>query len=74
MWDRFKSVNDEHGHVQGDDVLRQVANALSANVRPYDLVGRWGGEEFLLLLPGTSQEQARQGGGASPRGSLALTV
>ena len=58
--DRFKSVNDEHGHVQGDEVLRQVANALSENVRPYDLVGRWGGEEFLLVLPGTTLEEARQ--------------
>ena len=58
--DRFKSVNDEHGHAQGDEVLRQVAAALSANVRPYDLVGRWGGEEFLLFLPGTSLEEARQ--------------
>ncbi len=58
--DRFKSVNDEHGHVQGDEVLRQVANALSENVRPYDLVGRWGGEEFLLILPGTSLEETRQ--------------
>ena len=58
--DRFKSVNDEHGHVQGDEVLRQVAEALSANVRPYDLVGRWGGEEFLLFLPGTSLTEARQ--------------
>ena len=57
--DLFKSVNDEHGHVQGDEVLRQVAHALSANVRPYDLVGRWGGEEFLLFLPGTSLGEAR---------------
>jgi len=58
--DHFKSVNDEHGHVQGDEVLLQVANALSEDVRPYDLVGRWGGEEFLLVLPGASLEEARQ--------------
>lgn len=49
--DHFKRVNDTHGHMIGDRVLRAVADALTSNVRPYDHVGRWGGEEFLLVLP-----------------------
>jgi diguanylate cyclase (GGDEF)-like protein len=50
--DDFKAVNDAHGHAVGDDVLRSFAAALRATVRDSDLAGRWGGEEFLLLLPG----------------------
>ena len=49
--DRFKAVNDTHGHVVGDTVLRSVASLLAASVRPYDAVFRYGGEEFLLCLP-----------------------
>jgi diguanylate cyclase (GGDEF)-like protein len=52
--DRFKDYNDRHGHVGGDEVLRRVADALSANTRPSDRVYRFGGEEFLVLLPGAS--------------------
>jgi len=48
--DHFKSVNDTHGHAVGDDVLRQVAGALADTVRDVDMVGRWGGEEFVVLL------------------------
>jgi diguanylate cyclase (GGDEF)-like protein len=50
--DDFKAVNDVHGHAVGDDVLREFAAVLRATVRESDLAGRWGGEEFLLLLPG----------------------
>jgi diguanylate cyclase (GGDEF)-like protein len=51
--DHFKAVNDTWGHSVGDDVLRCVAGTLSASVRSDDDVGRWGGEEFLVLLPAT---------------------
>jgi diguanylate cyclase (GGDEF)-like protein len=51
--DDFKNVNDIHGHPVGDDVLREFAAVLRATVRDSDLAGRWGGEEFVLLLPGT---------------------
>jgi diguanylate cyclase (GGDEF)-like protein len=51
--DDFKNVNDLHGHAVGDDVLREFAAVLRATVRDSDLAGRWGGEEFVLLLAGT---------------------
>lgn len=51
--DRFKGINDRFGHAFGDEVLRAVAGALGGGVRGQDLVGRWGGEEFLALLPET---------------------
>jgi diguanylate cyclase (GGDEF)-like protein len=50
--DDFKAINDEHGHAAGDDVLREFAEVLRATLRDSDIAGRWGGEEFLLLLPG----------------------
>jgi len=49
--DHFKRINDQHGHVAGDLVLKAVADALNATVRPMDLVARIGGEEFAIILP-----------------------
>jgi len=48
--DHFKNVNDTYGHVVGDEVLREIARRLLASVRSYDFVGRYGGEEFLIVL------------------------
>ncbi|MEX0917108.1 MAG: GGDEF domain-containing protein [Candidatus Paceibacterota bacterium] len=56
--DHFKEINDEVGHNGGDEVLRQVAQVLRSKVRPSDVVARWGGEEFVLVLPGATSEQA----------------
>jgi two-component system cell cycle response regulator len=56
--DHFKSVNDRFGHNMGDQVLVQVAGALQQSLREVDLVGRWGGEEFLIVLPDTTGEGA----------------
>ncbi|MFL9987825.1 sensor domain-containing diguanylate cyclase [Paraburkholderia sediminicola] len=58
--DFFKSYNDYYGHVQGDACLKQIAMVLSTAVRPGDFVGRFGGEEFVLILPNTGAEAARQ--------------
>jgi diguanylate cyclase (GGDEF)-like protein len=57
--DHFKRVNDTHGHAAGDQVLREVVRRLRVAVRPYDGLGRIGGEEFLLLIPGAAREDAR---------------
>jgi len=50
--DKFKNINDTSGHLGGDAVLREVAGRLRASVRPYDGIGRYGGEEFLVVAPG----------------------
>jgi two-component system chemotaxis response regulator CheY len=56
--DHFKRINDQYGHAAGDEALRRVAEVLQRNKRDYDFTGRWGGEEFLVLLPSTSLEQS----------------
>jgi diguanylate cyclase (GGDEF)-like protein len=56
--DYFKQVNDAHGHDVGDFVLREVAKRLWKTLRPQDSLGRWGGEEFLAILPDTDAQTA----------------
>jgi diguanylate cyclase (GGDEF)-like protein len=56
--DHFKSINDQYGHIIGDQVLARAAMVFGSQLRPYDLAARYGGEEFLLLLPGASTEDA----------------
>lgn len=51
--DQFKSINDTNGHLTGDRVLQAFARALSANIRAFDILGRYGGDEFVILLPHT---------------------
>jgi diguanylate cyclase (GGDEF)-like protein len=58
--DEFKEVNDAHGHAVGDAVLRVFAEVLRETLRESDVAGRWGGEEFLLLLPGADEDGAAQ--------------
>ena len=58
--DCFKLINDGYGHAAGDEVLKAFANYVASNVRASDIMGRWGGEEFLILLPHTTVENAVQ--------------
>lgn len=58
--DNFKTVNDEFGHEKGDELLEQVAHVIKQNIRTDDCVGRYGGDEFLLLLNRASQEEAEE--------------
>ena len=58
--DHFKDVNDRHGHLLGDRALRAVADAVAASIRDHDVAVRYGGEEFLILLPDTRLAQATQ--------------
>src|SRR5438105_15269852 len=59
--DHFKSINDTVGHAAGDALLRELSKLATAGLRALDVAGRWGGEEFLLVLPGTPLERARFG-------------
>ena len=56
--DHFKRINDAHGHARGDLVLKQTTHAMQSTLRAGDIVGRFGGEEFVVLLPGADLEQA----------------
>ena len=58
--DLFKKVNDVYGHMIGDQVLQQIANRCRSILRSSDIMGRYGGEEFLILLPETNVQQAQK--------------
>jgi diguanylate cyclase (GGDEF)-like protein len=58
--DHFKAYNDRHGHLAGDGLLRDAAAAWLQHLRASDVLARWGGEEFVLLLPGTTAPQAAE--------------
>lgn len=79
--DRFKRINDEHGHACGDAALRDIADALRKSLRAFDLVYRARGEEFAVLLPGAAEERAagvaetlRRAVAARPCGGHAVTM
>lgn len=57
--DHFKQINDHYGHLSGDLALREMADRLHRRLRAQDIAGRWGGEEFIVILPGTGIEGAR---------------
>jgi diguanylate cyclase (GGDEF)-like protein len=57
--DRFKNVNDVHGHLIGDEVLKELAGLVEKNTRATDVFARWGGEEFVKVLPNTKLKEAR---------------
>ncbi|WP_419765793.1 MAG: diguanylate cyclase [Arcobacter sp.] len=58
--DNFKIINDTKGHAIGDDILKEFSKLINKNIRSTDTFGRWGGEEFLLILPNTSTENAKR--------------
>lgn len=58
--DHFKQINDDHGHLTGDRILKDIAGFLREHMRKIDICGRWGGEEFLIICPDTSAPAARQ--------------
>lgn len=58
--DNFKEINDKYGHTIGDKVLVEIANVMKSNMRDSDVIGRWGGEEFLIICPNTNLEDVRR--------------
>ena len=58
--DHFKQVNEEHGHLTGDEVLRRVGSALRSGVRPYDVAARYGGDEFALIVTSADEDVAKE--------------
>jgi len=71
--DRFKAVNDRYGHRAGDDVLRCVAASIRAVARQQDVLVRWGGEEFVLIMPETNSTEAESFVGRLARAGIGLT-
>lgn len=72
--DHFKQINDTHGHETGDRVLIEIGRAMQAELREYDVCGRWGGEEFLIILPDTGLPAAQMVLDRVRDGIRALTV
>jgi two-component system cell cycle response regulator len=72
--DHFKSINDRFGHDVGDAVLREVAARLEATARAEDLVGRWGGEEFLVVAPSTDAPGVRELGERARRATSSQPI
>ena len=56
--DNFKPINDTYGHLVGDEVLQSCSRLILSSLRSSDVVGRWGGDEFMVILPGADEEQA----------------
>ena len=58
--DQFKAINDTYGHIAGDSVLKELSKLLLGSIRKYDTLGRFGGEEFLILFTGTTKDKAHR--------------
>lgn len=58
--DDFKKINEKYGHIQADDILVQLAKVMSKTIRKYDIISRFGGEEFMIILPETSLQNAKR--------------